>query len=96
MQNVHSSLIARPDTFFGVCEGLGEDFGFHPNLLRIAFAGLFFWNPLPAIAAYAAAGVIVAFTRWLAPNPRPVAEEPAEAAVQVPAETVQEPLPIAA
>ena len=73
MQNVQSNLFTRPDTFFGVCEGLGEDLGFHPNLLRVALAGLLFWNPPAAIGVYAALGLLVALTRWLVPVPRPAA-----------------------
>lgn len=69
MQNVQSSLLARDDTFFGVCQGLGEDFGFNPNYLRVALALLLFWNPVAAIGGYAGAGVFVAVLRWLVPNP---------------------------
>ena len=65
-----SSVLARDDTFFGVCEALGEDFRFNPILLRLTFAGLLFWNPLAAVGAYAAAGVVVGVSRWLVPNPR--------------------------
>ena len=81
----NAKLFARPDTFFGVCEGLGEDLGFHPNLLRVALAGLLFWNPPAAIGLYAALGLLVALTRWLVPEPRP-------ATPQVEANTVEAPL----
>ena len=33
-----TALPFRSDTMLGVCQALGEDFGFHPNILRIAFA----------------------------------------------------------
>ncbi len=97
-----TNLIARPDTFFGVCEGLSEDLRIHANFFRIAFAGLFFWNPLAAVGAYAATGALVALSRFLFPNPRPSvapAEQPvkAEAAPQI--ETVEaeeERVPLAA
>ncbi len=69
MQSATPSLLTRDDTFFGVCQGLGEDFGFNPGYLRAAMALLLFWNPLGAAAAYAGAGVIVAVSRWVAPNP---------------------------
>lgn len=80
MQNAQPSLIAREDTFFGVCAGLGEDFGFSPTYLRVAFAALLFFNPPAALGAYAAAGAIVLLSRWIAPNPasaKPLAGEPA-------------------
>jgi phage shock protein PspC (stress-responsive transcriptional regulator) len=71
MQNAQSNLFTRPDTFFGVCEGLGEDLRIHPNLLRTALAGLLFLNPPAAVAAYVGAGALVLVTRWLVPNPMP-------------------------
>lgn len=70
MQNVQSNLFTRDDTFFGVCEGLGEDFGFHPNILRLALTLLLFFNPMAAVVAYAGCGVIVLATRLLVPNPK--------------------------
>ncbi len=73
MQNSQPSLISRDDTFFGVCAGLGEDFGFNPIFLRLAFAAFLFFNPVAALGAYAGAGAIVLLSRLLAPNPRPVA-----------------------
>lgn len=80
MENAQPSLLARDDTFFGVCQGLGEDLGFSPQYLRIALALLLFWNPLAAVGAYAAGGLVVLLTRSLAPVPRRAAA--AEPAVQ--------------
>lgn len=94
------NLFTRDDTFFGVCQALGEDLRIPPNLLRMALALSLFWNPLAALCSYAAAGILVALTRWLVPNPRlPVAA--AEAAGRAPSETIAataeaEPLPLAA
>ena len=100
MQTVEHNLLTRPDTFFGVCEGLGQDLGVHPNLLRIAFAGSFFWSPYAAVAVYAALGALVALTRWLFPSPRAAAPAEVPVAVQAPVETEAtaeaEPLAIAA
>ena len=101
MSNSQPSLFARDDTFFGVCEALGEDLGFNPLFLRVTLALLLFWNPVAVLIGYAAAGVLVLFTRLVAPNPRrapepaaaeAVAPEPAQAEVQA----EPEPLPIAA
>ncbi len=71
MQNKQPSLLTRDDTFFGICEGLGEDLGVHSNFLRLALAGMLFWNPAAAVGTYAAAGVIVLLSRLIAPNPSP-------------------------
>jgi phage shock protein PspC (stress-responsive transcriptional regulator) len=79
MHSVRTSLLARDDTFFGVCEALGEDFGFNGQYLRAAFAVAIFFNPLGAIGAYAGLGLLVAVTRWIAPDPKPAAGAPAAA-----------------
>ena len=98
MQSSQPSLIARDDTFFGVCAGLGEDFGFSPVYLRIAFAAFLFFNPPAAIGTYFAAGIVVLVSRWLAPNPRPTPAVPAARQDRPQADERQdlEPLPIAA
>ena len=75
-------FFARDDTFFGVCHALGEDFGFHPNWLRLALGVGLLASPTAVVAIYAGLAVIVGFSRLLAPNPRrpaaqPVAEAPA-------------------
>ena len=80
MPTTKASLFARGDTFFGVCEGLGEDLRIHPNIFRLAFAGLLFWNPVAAIAGYFAVGLVVALTRWLYPS-YSAGSEPVPAAV---------------
>ncbi len=83
MQTGHTNLLTRDDTFFGVCQGLGEDLGIHPNILRLSLTLLLFFNPMAAAATYVGAGVLVAFTRWLVPNPR---IEAVETSVDAPAE----------
>lgn len=82
MHSPQPSLLARDDTFLGVCQGLGEDFGFHPNWLRVGLALLLFVNPAAAVGSYAAAGMLVALSRWISPDPRLTA--PAEEAVESP------------
>ena len=68
MPNSKPSLIGRNDTILGVCEAIGQDFGFHPNWLRLVLAGLFYFNPAAVIGTYLGLGAIVAFTRWIAPD----------------------------
>jgi phage shock protein PspC (stress-responsive transcriptional regulator) len=66
---IAGSIIARDDTLLGVCFALGEDFGFNPVYLRVMLALVVLWSLPAAIGAYAALGVLVAFSRWLAPDP---------------------------
>jgi phage shock protein C len=87
MQVSKPNLFARDDTFFGVCEGLGEDLGFHPNFLRVTLAVVLLWNPVLALGAYAGAGVVVAFSRLVVRKPR-AAKEPVQVQAGEPA-TVQ-------
>ena len=103
MTSAQPNLFLRSDTFFGVCEAIGEDLRIPANLLRIAFAPLLFWNPMLAFGLYAGLGLIVAFSRWLAPNPKiletPVAADVAEAAGEpqlAENEAQAQPMPLAA
>ncbi|MEA3009873.1 MAG: phage shock protein [Sphingomonadales bacterium] len=79
MQTSQPSVFARDHTLFGVCEALGEDLGFNPVFLRIAFALGLFFNAAAVLAVYAGLGALVAFTRLVAPNPREAKVAPAEA-----------------
>lgn len=66
------ALPFRNDTILGVCEALGQDFGIHPNLLRILFAGAFYFSPTLVTGTYLGLGLLVALSRWLAPAAKPV------------------------
>ena len=74
MRNVHSSLLNREDTFFGICEGLGQDLGFNANYLRILLGVAVLWNPVVVITAYVVLGAIVALARFCYPVPRSEAD----------------------
>jgi len=52
----------------GVCEALGQDFGFHPNLLRVALGALVLWSPWAALGIYLGLGAIVGLSRLVAPQ----------------------------
>lgn len=80
MQISQPSVFARDHTLLGVCEALGEDLGFNPVFLRVPLAVCLLLNPWAVVATYAALGVLVAFTRFVSPNPRPAAQPEAEAA----------------
>jgi phage shock protein PspC (stress-responsive transcriptional regulator) len=98
MQTSQPSLIARDHTLLGVCEAIGEDFGFNPIFLRVPLAALLLLNPAAVIGTYLALGVLVLLTRWISPNPRPAAAtRPAVAAGPAPAANeVAEDLAVAA
>lgn len=81
MSNRQPSLFARDDTFFGICEGLGEDLGINPLFIRLIFVFALFFNPAMTIAAYFGTGVLVLASRLIFPKPRlaePAVESPAE------------------
>ena len=69
MQERHLSLIRRDDTFLGVCQALGDDFGFHPNFLRVALALPLIFAPMMVLTVYFGLGAIVLLSRLLAPRP---------------------------
>ena len=95
MHSDQPSLINRSDTLLGVCQGIGEDFGFNPLWLRLALTALLFLYPLVALSLYAALAATVAGSRWLFPNPRvDLPEEAADEAEAV--EPAEETLPLAA
>lgn len=67
---------AAPQNLFGICARVGEDFGFNPLWLRLAFAGLLILNPVAVIGAYFALGVVVLTSRLLFPNRKPATPAP--------------------
>src|SRR5687767_13741622 len=84
MEAYQPNLFTRDDTFFGVCEALGEDFGFPPILLRLPLGIAVLWNPVIILSAYFGAGILVFLTRRLYPNPRRTAAVPAVPAASAP------------
>ena len=71
-----TALPLRAHTILGVCEAIGEDFGFNPVFLRIPFAAMVVVNPLWAIGGYFALGAGRAASRLLFPRPKAVGAEP--------------------
>lgn len=62
------ALPLRSHTILGVCEAVGEDFGFNPVLLRIPFAASVIYSPMLAIGTYLALGLAVFASRWFFPK----------------------------
>jgi phage shock protein PspC (stress-responsive transcriptional regulator) len=62
------ALPLRSHTILGVCEAVGEDFGFNPVFLRILFAASVMWSPMVAFGAYLGLGAVVMAARLLFPK----------------------------
>lgn len=80
--NAHEDQVALPlrsHTILGVCEAIGEDFGFNPIFLRVPFAATVLISPLWSVVAYFVLGGIVLASRMLAPKPQVTAAEAASA-----------------
>jgi phage shock protein PspC (stress-responsive transcriptional regulator) len=71
------ALPLRSHTILGVCEAIGEDFGFNPILLRVPFAASVLWSPMYAIAGYFALGLVVLASRLLFPSHKSETSAPA-------------------
>lgn len=82
MSASQGNLFTRDDTFFGVCEGLGQDLRINPNLIRVAFAVGVYLNPVAAVAAYFGLGILVLATRLLVREPRQASAADASAPAQ--------------
>ncbi|MES2137758.1 MAG: PspC domain-containing protein [Pseudomonadota bacterium] len=76
-QDYQVALPLRSHTVLGVCEAIGEDFGFNPILLRVPLAASVLWSPMWAIVAYFALGAVVLASRLLFPKAEAVKAETA-------------------
>lgn len=76
-QDNQIALPLRSHTILGVCEAIGEDFGFNPVFLRIPFAASVLYSPLWAIVSYFALGAVVLGSRLLFPKKIAVIEQAA-------------------
>lgn len=65
-QNVPLPL--RSYTLLGVCEAIGEDFGFNANYLRVPLGAVVVLNIWAAVGAYLALGLVVLASRLLFPG----------------------------
>ena len=79
-EQTYTPLPLRSHTILGVCEAIGEDFGFNPVLLRIPLAASVIVNPMIAVGAYFALGAVVFASRMLFPSPK--SDTPSEPQVQ--------------
>jgi len=70
------ALPLRSHTILGVCEAIGEDFGFNPIFLRVPFAATVLLSPLWAVVGYFALGAVVLLSRLLFPKASVTDAEP--------------------
>ena len=85
LQTRYTALPLRDHTILGVCEAIGEDFGFDPMWLRVPLAASVLFSIKYAVAGYLLLGVVVLASRLLFPQPKveavaaPVNSTPTEA-----------------
>lgn len=82
MDSETTNLFQRRDTFFGICEAVGQDFGFNPLWLRLAFVAPLFFFPVQTFAGYFGLGVVVLASRLLFPAKTASSAQPALSAVE--------------
>lgn len=83
MQDMRSNTFWRHDTILGICEAIGQDFGFNANWLRLALSVALLFSPVATLSTYVGLGVLVLVSRLIFPMrsaPRPVAGEQARLA----------------
>ena len=61
---------APKDNLLGICNALGEDFGFNPLWLRLALGAGFVIQPVAIVVGYLSLGLIVLVSRLAFPDPR--------------------------
>ena len=94
---IQPALPLRSHTILGVCEAIGEDFGFNPLLLRVPLATIVLFSPMLAIGTYLALGLVVLAARLIFPAPKAIAATAAPvAAAPVAVERADEELQLAA
>ncbi len=67
-QENYVPLPLRSHTILGVCEAIGEDFGFNPTYLRVILAAMVLYSPMIAFGSYFALGAVVLVSRLVFPN----------------------------
>ncbi|HEV2596147.1 MAG TPA: PspC domain-containing protein [Sphingomicrobium sp.] len=85
------ALPLRSHTILGVCEAIGEDFGFNPVFLRVPLSAIVLYNPLIAVGAYFALGVVVLASRLLFPAPKARSAPQVEAVATDPVTEIEAP-----
>ncbi len=93
---IQPALPLRSHTIFGVCEGIGEDFGFNPLFLRVPLAAIVLFSPMLAVGTYFALGLVVLASRLIFPKAKPVGAVSVEASFPAAARADDDQLKLAA
>ena len=78
MNTDNRPLAAPKDNLLGICNALGEDFGFNPLWLRLALGAAFVIQPIGVVATYLALGLAVLVSRLAFPKAKVRGIAPAE------------------
>ncbi|WBH17503.1 PspC domain-containing protein [Sphingomonas radiodurans] len=70
MTTATKPLAAPKDNLLGICNALGEDFGFNPLWLRLVLGTAFVIQPVGVVIGYLALGLVVLVSRLAFPNAR--------------------------
>lgn len=70
MQIDKNIVLWRHDTFLGVCQAIGQDFGFNPDWLRVVFASALLFSPTIVLGIYGALALVVLASRLIFPARR--------------------------
>src|SRR3569833_3207598 len=90
--NRYTALPLRDHTILGVCEAIGEDFGFNPTYLRVPLAACVLVSLKYAVVAYFALGLVVLASRLLFPEPKIAAAAGLQVAAVTVDSSVRQPL----
>ena len=55
--------VAKKASLLGICQAIGDDFGFNPDFIRGALAFLLLADPKITVIGYALAGIVVLASR---------------------------------
>jgi phage shock protein PspC (stress-responsive transcriptional regulator) len=69
-----AAAAAKKASLIGICQAVGEGFGFNPDFLRVALAVMLLVNPGYVLIVYGILGVTVLASRLLVREPRPAAQ----------------------
>ncbi len=70
MQTTDTAAARKKASLIGICQAVGDGFGFNPDFLRIALAVMLLVNPVYVLVVYGILGVTVLASRLLVREPR--------------------------